>query len=82
MKMWLRRAIEEKVMTPDSMVFGENGHMVIANTTIRHDKLGWMTFSEMIQSPATLAGKPEWLEQRPRYLQAFGFGTYGDHPGE
>ena len=48
-------ALEEKVMTPGSMVFGENGQMVIANTTIHdHDKLGWMTFSEVIQKSSNI----------------------------
>src|SRR5262249_21120589 len=48
-------ALEEKVMAPDSLVFGENGQMVIANTTIHdHDKLGWMTFSEVIQKSSNI----------------------------
>ena len=48
-------ALEEKVMMPDSMVFGENGQMVIANTTIHdHEKLGWMTFSQMIQKSSNI----------------------------
>ena len=82
-------AIEEKVMTPDSMVFGENGRMAIANTTIHdHDKLGWMTFSEVIQKSSNIGAAKTGMalgEQRLyRYLQAFGFGqrTEVDLPGE
>jgi cell division protein FtsI (penicillin-binding protein 3) len=82
-------ALEEKVMTPDSLVFGENGQMVIANTTIHdHDKLGWMTFSEVIQKSSTIGAAKTGMalgEQRLyRYLQAFGFGqrTEIDLPGE
>jgi cell division protein FtsI (penicillin-binding protein 3) len=82
-------AIEEKVMTPGSMVYGENGHMVIANTTIHdHDKLGWMTFSEVIQKSSNIGAAKTGMalgEQRLyRYLQAFGFGqrTEIDLPGE
>jgi cell division protein FtsI (penicillin-binding protein 3) len=82
-------ALEEKVMMPGSMVFGENGRMMIANTTIHdHEKLGWMTFSEMIQKSSNIgAAKTGMLlgEQRLyRYLQAFGFGqrTDIDLPGE
>ncbi len=82
-------ALEEKVMMPGSMVFGENGRMTIANTTIHdHEKLGWMTFSEMIQKSSNIgAAKTGMLlgEQRLyRYLQAFGFGqrTDIDLPGE
>lgn len=82
-------ALEEKVMTPGSMVFGENGHMVIANTTIHdHDKQGWMTFSEVIQKSSNIGAAKTGMalgEQRLyRYLQAFGFGqrTEIDLPGE
>ncbi|HET9575647.1 MAG TPA: penicillin-binding protein 2, partial [Nitrospira sp.] len=82
-------ALEEKVMMPGSMVFGENGRMTIANTTIHdHEKLGWMTFAQMIQKSSNIgAAKTGMLlgEQRMyRYLQAFGFGqrTEVDLPGE
>jgi cell division protein FtsI (penicillin-binding protein 3) len=82
-------ALEEKVVTPDSMVFGENGHMVIANTTIHdHDKLGWMTFSEVIQKSSNIGAAKTGMalgeQQLYRYLQAFGFGqrTEIDLPGE
>lgn len=82
-------ALEEKVMMPGSMVFGENGRMTIANTTIHdHEKMGWMTFAQMIQKSSNIgAAKTGMLlgEQRMyRYLQAFGFGqrTEVDLPGE
>ena len=82
-------ALEEKVMMPGSMLFGENGRMSVANTTIHdHEKLGWMTFAQMIQKSSNIgAAKTGMLlgEQRVyRYLQAFGFGqrTDIDLPGE
>jgi len=82
-------ALEEHVMTPGSMVFGENGQMVVANTTIHdHDKLGWMTFSEVIQKSSNIGAAKTGMalgDQRLyRYLQAFGFGhrTEIDLPGE
>ena len=82
-------ALEEKLMMPGSMLFGENGRMTIANTTIHdHEKLGWMTFAQMIQKSSNIgAAKTGMLlgEQRLyRYLQAFGFGqrTDIDLPGE
>lgn len=82
-------ALEEKVMTPDSMVFGENGQMVIANTTIHdHDRLGWMTFSEAIQKSSNIVaaktGTALGEQKLYHYLQAFGFGqrTEIDLPGE
>jgi cell division protein FtsI (penicillin-binding protein 3) len=82
-------ALEERVMMPGSMLFGENGRMAIANTTIHdHEKLGWMTFAQMIQKSSNIgAAKTGMLvgDQRLyRYLQAFGFGqrTDIDLPGE
>ena len=82
-------ALEEKVMMPGTMVFGENGRMTVANTTIHdHEKLGWMTFSQVVQKSSNIgAAKTGMLlgEQRLyRYLQLFGFGqrTEIDLPGE
>ena len=82
-------ALEEKVMTPDSMIFGENGKMTIASTTIHdHEKLGWMTFFEMIQKSSNIGAAKTGIalgDQRLyRYLRAFGFGqrTEIDLPGE
>jgi cell division protein FtsI (penicillin-binding protein 3) len=82
-------ALEERVMMPGSMLFGENGRMTVANTTIHdHEKLGWMTFTQMMQKSSNIgAAKTGMLlgEQRLfRYLQAFGFGqrTDIDLPGE
>jgi cell division protein FtsI (penicillin-binding protein 3) len=82
-------ALEEKVMKPGSRLFGENGRMTIAKTTIHdHEKMGWMTFAEMVQKSSNIgAAKVGALlgEARLyRYLQAFGFGqrTEIDLPGE
>ena len=82
-------ALEERLMMPGSMLFGENGRMTVANTTIHdHEKLGWMTFAQMIQKSSNIgAAKTGMLlgDQRLyRYLQAFGFGqrTEIDLPGE
>ena len=82
-------ALEERVMMPGSMLFGENGRMTVASTTIHdHEKLGWMTFAEMIQKSSNIgAAKTGMLlgESRLyRYLQSFGFGqrTDVDLPGE
>ena len=82
-------ALEERLMMPGSMLFGENGRMTVANTTIHdHEKLGWMTFAQMIQKSSNIgAAKTGMLlgDQRLyRYLRAFGFGqrTDIDLPGE
>jgi len=82
-------ALEEKVMMPGTMLFGENGRMVVASTTIHdHEKMGWMTFAQMIQKSSNIGAAKTGMalgEQRLyRYLQSFGFGqrTDIDLPGE
>lgn len=76
-------AIEEQVMRPGTMVFGEHGRMTVANTVIHdHEKLGWMTFSQVIQKSSNIGAAKAGMalgEQRLyRYLQAFGFGQRTD----
>ena len=82
-------AIEEGVMKPNTMVFGENGHMTVANTVIHdHEKLGWVSFAQVIQKSSNIGAAKTGMalgDQRLYlYLQAFGFGqrTDIDLPGE
>ncbi len=82
-------AIEERVVKPNTMVFGEHGRMTIANTVIHdHEKLGWVSFSQVIQKSSNIGAAKTGMalgEQRlHRYLQTFGFGqkTEIDRPGE
>ncbi len=82
-------ALEDKVMMPGTMLFGENGRMVVANTTIHdHEKMGWMTFAQMVQKSSNIGAAKTGMalgEQRLyHYLQSFGFGmrTDIDLPGE
>jgi cell division protein FtsI (penicillin-binding protein 3) len=82
-------AIEENVMKPGTMVFGENGQMTVANTVIHdHEKMGWVTFADVIKKSSNIGAAKTGMalgEQRLyRYLQAFGFGqrTEIDLPGE
>lgn len=82
-------AIEEHVVRPNTMVFGEHGRMTIANTVIHdHEKLGWVSFSQVIQKSSNIGAAKTGMalgEQRlHRYLQTFGFGqkTEIDLPGE
>ncbi|MBX3350761.1 MAG: penicillin-binding protein 2 [Nitrospira sp.] len=82
-------AIEEHVVKPNTMVFGEHGRMTIANTVIHdHEKLGWVSFSQVIQKSSNIGAAKTGMalgEQRLyRYLQTFGFGqkTEIDLPGE
>ncbi len=82
-------ALEEKVMTPGSMIYGENGQFAIANTIIHdHEKAGWMTFAQMIQKSSNIGAAKvgmalgEWRVYD--YLKEFGFGDKSgiDLPGE
>jgi cell division protein FtsI (penicillin-binding protein 3) len=82
-------ALEEKVMMPGTMLFGENGRMMVASTTIHdHEKMGWMTFAQAVQKSSNIGAAKTGMalgEQRLyRYLQSFGFGqrTDIDLPGE
>lgn len=82
-------AIEEGAMRPTTMVFGEHGRMLVANTVIHdHEKLGWVSFAQVIQKSSNIGAAKAGMvlgEQRlHRYLQAFGFGrrTEIDLPGE
>ncbi len=82
-------AIEEHVVKPNTLVFGEHGRMTIANTVIHdHEKLGWVSFSQVIQKSSNIGAAKTGMalgEQRlHRYLQTFGFGqkTEIDLPGE
>ncbi len=82
-------AIEERVMKPDTLVFGEQGRMAIGNTMIHdHEKLGWLSFAQVIQKSSNIGAAKTGMalgEQRfYRYLQSFGFGerTEIDLPGE
>lgn len=82
-------AIEERVMKPDTLVFGEQGSMAIASTVIHdHEKLGWLTFAQVIQKSSNIGAAKAGIalgDQRLyQYLQTFGFGarTEIDLPGE
>jgi cell division protein FtsI (penicillin-binding protein 3) len=82
-------AIEEKVVSPTTSIFCENGRMKIGRWTIndthKHD---WLTFAEVIQVSSNIGASKvaERLgaERYYRYLQAFGFGarTGIELPGE
>ena len=82
-------ALEEKVMSPGSMIFGEHGQMAVANTIIHdHEKSGWMTFAQMIQRSSNIGAAKvgmalgDW--RLYDYLKEFGFGDKSDIdlPGE
>jgi cell division protein FtsI (penicillin-binding protein 3) len=73
-------ALEERVVTPESRFYGENGSITIARTTI-HDwhKYGWLTFSEVLQNSSNVGsikvGLALGAERYHRYMTGFGFGA-------
>lgn len=82
-------ALEERAMTPDSLINAENGRMTIAGTVIHdHEKAKWLTFAQAIQRSSNVAAAKTAMvlgeERLFRYLKAFGFGekTEIDLPGE
>jgi cell division protein FtsI (penicillin-binding protein 3) len=82
-------ALEERVMKPYSLVYGENGRMEIARTVIHdHEKSGWMTFAEVIQKSSNIGAAKIAMQLEEarlyRYVKAFGFGEKSDIdlPGE
>ena len=85
-------ALEERVMEPDTLIYGGDGQMPVAGTIV-HDpaKSSWMTFSEaLVRSSNVGAIKVAVQLGRSRvfaYLKAFGFGEKtgidlsGESPG-
>ncbi|MFO0774624.1 MAG: penicillin-binding protein 2 [Nitrospiraceae bacterium] len=90
MKMFMTAAaLEEKVVTPTTSLFGEYGQMAIAGTVIHdHEKMGFMTVSEMIHKSSNIGAAKTAMKLGERklyeYLRKFGFGerTDADLPGE
>ena len=73
-------ALEERVVTPETRLYAENGAITIAKTTI-HDwhQYGWLTFSEVLQGSSNVGsikvGLTLGAERYYRYMTAFGFGS-------
>ena len=82
-------ALEEQVMSPDTLIYGGDGQMSVAGTIV-HDpaKNSWMTFSEAVAQSSNVGAIKVAMELGQdrvfRYLKAFGFGekTDIDLPGE
>lgn len=82
-------ALEEGLVKPNDLFFGENGTIVVAGTPFRdHEKHGWMTFRDVVAFSSNVGavkvgmkvGKPLLYT----YITRFGFGvpTGVDLPGE
>jgi cell division protein FtsI (penicillin-binding protein 3) len=82
-------ALEERLVRPDDMFFGEQGSIQVASLTIRdHEKFGWLTFREVIEKSSNVGAikvaQRLGKERLFNYLTRFGFGsrTGVDFPGE
>ncbi len=85
----LAAALEEKLLSTDTIIFCENGRFRVADREIRDTKEhGWLTAAQVVKYSSNIGslkigkmlGKEAWY----RYLTAFGFGspTGIDLPGE
>jgi cell division protein FtsI (penicillin-binding protein 3) len=82
-------ALEERLVRPDDMFFGEQGSIQVASLAIRdHEKFGWLTFREVIEKSSNVGaikvGQRLGKERFYEYLARFGIGsrTGIDFPGE
>ena len=72
-------ALEEKIMEPDTLIYGGDGKMSVAGTIVHdHAKSSWITFTEAVAHSSNVGvikvalklGQSRML----KYLKAFGFG--------
>jgi cell division protein FtsI (penicillin-binding protein 3) len=82
-------ALEERLVRPDDMFFGEQGSIQVGTLTIRdHEKFSWLTFREVIEKSSNVGaikvGKRLGKDRLYDYLTRFGLGsrTGIDFPGE
>lgn len=81
--------LEERLVRPDDMFFGEQGSIQVGTLTIRdHEKFSWLTFREVIERSSNVGaikvGQRLEKERLYDYLTRFGLGsrTGVDFPGE
>jgi cell division protein FtsI (penicillin-binding protein 3) len=82
-------AVEERLVRPDDMFFGEQGSIQVGALTIRdHEKFSWLTFREVIEKSSNVGaikiGQRLGNDRLHAYLSRFGLGTRTgiDFPGE
>jgi cell division protein FtsI (penicillin-binding protein 3) len=82
-------AVEERLVRPDDMFFGEQGSIQVGTLTIRdHEKFSWLTFREVIEKSSNVGaikiGQRLGNDRLYDYLTRFGLGTRTgiDFPGE
>lgn len=82
-------ALEEGVVKPQDLFYGEDGTIEVAGTTIRdHERHGWMTFRDVVAYSSNVGaikvGMKVGKGRFYTYITSFGFGvpTGVDLPGE
>lgn len=82
-------ALEERLVRPDDLFFGEQGSIQVGALTIRdHEKFSWLTFREVIEKSSNVGaikvGQRLGNDRLYDYLARFGLGirTGIDFPGE
>jgi len=73
-------ALEEGVVKPTDLVFGGNGSITVADTTIRDWKrYGWLTFGQVLERSSNVGAIRVGLglgrDRYYRYISDFGFGS-------
>jgi len=82
-------AMEEGVVSPTDLLYGENGSIEVSGITIRdHEKYGWLTVRQVLAQSSNVGaiklGQKLGKSLYYHYMSAFGFGslTGVDLPGE
>jgi len=82
-------AMEEGVVGPTDLLYGENGSIEVSGVTIRdHEKYGWLTVRQVLAQSSNVGaiklGQKLGKSLYYHYMSAFGFGslTGVDLPGE
>ena len=82
-------ALEEGIVRPTDMFYGENGAIEVGRTTIRdHEKYGWLTVQQILAQSSNVGaikiGQKVGKSIYYHYISGFGFGslTGVDLPGE
>jgi len=76
-------ALEEKLVSPDEFIYGEDGQFLVENTVVHdHHKNGWMTFAQVLQRSSNIGmikvAQRVGPEKLARFISAFGFGQKTD----
>jgi cell division protein FtsI (penicillin-binding protein 3) len=76
-------ALEEKLVSPDEFIYGEDGQFLVENTVVHdHHKNGWMTFAQVLQRSSNIGmikvAQRVGPEKLARFISAFGFGQRTD----